>query len=215
MRRFVPLALILAACADPSKPTNGSDPQLPPSSLSNAPAQSGARVFRGETFFFYVVFDATTDLAVALNGRDGIPNCGEAFTVSQPAQFQDVVNPHDEILIQSLLRTDGAFVHLYAWDGVFPPDDEAFCAFVTGPRIARGRARLVNTDNDLLAFLRDPIRANSFGLTATGRVTMTSGGTRRLTVVSRIVAVPPHNCEPTPEDPCFARVSETSSIKLH
>jgi hypothetical protein len=60
----------------------------------------------------------------------------------------------------------------------------------------------VYTDNDLLSFERDPIRANSFGLTATGTVNMTAGGVRRITALSRIIAVSPD------------KVNETASIQL-
>lgn len=214
MRRFVPLALIIAACGDPSTQASSPDP-VSPLSLSNAPAQSGARVFRGTTFFIFVNFDAEEGLALVLNGRDGIPSCGESFTVSHPAQWQDVISPQDEILIQDLLRTDGAFAHLYAWNGVFPETDAEFCALVTGARIGRGRVRLVNTDNDLLAFLRDPIRTHSFGLAGSGRVDMSAGGTRGLTVVARFVVVPDQQCEPDPDAPqCPPKVNEVESIKL-
>jgi hypothetical protein len=190
-------ASLLTACADPGRPTESSSPPLSPPSLSNGASASGAMVVRGEAFFLYVIFDARTGMAVVLNGRDGIAGCGEPFTLSQPGRFQDVISPQDELLINELFKASGAFVHLYAWNGVFPPNDDAFCAFVTGPRIARGRAHLVYTDNDLLAFLRDPIRANSFGLAANGVVSLTSGGTARFNAVSRIVAVSPDKINET------------------
>jgi hypothetical protein len=201
-------AALLTACADPYKPADVSGGPLPPSSLSKAGSASGAMVVRGTAFFLYVIFDAQAGMAVVLNGRDGIAGCGEAFTLSRPGEFQDVISPQDELLIQELFKADGAFVHLYSWNGVFPPDDDAFCALVTGPRIARGRARLVYTDNDLLAFLRDPVRANSFGLSGNGVVGLTGGGTARFNTLSRIVGIPPQTAGQE------FRVNETARIGL-
>jgi hypothetical protein len=165
-------------------------------------------VVRGEAFFFYIIFDAKEGLAAVLNGRDGIGGCGEPSTLSRPGRFQHVISPQDELLINELFKADEAFVHLYAWDGIFPPDDDAFCALVTGPRLARGTAYLVNTDNDLTAFLRDPVRANAFGLAANGVVTFTGGGTAGFHAVSRIVGVPPHTADQE------LRIHETARIGL-
>ena len=201
-------ATLLTACTEPSRPNDGTTAPHAPFSPSAAGAASGAMVVRGEAFFLFVIFDAKNGLAAVLNGRDGIASCGEPFTVSRPGRFQDVISPQDESLIKELFKADGAFVHLYAWDGIFPPDDDAFCALVTGPRLARGRAHLVYTDNDLLAFLRDPVRANSFGLAGNGVVTLTAGGTARFNAVSRIVAVPPHTVDQE------FKVNETARIGL-
>lgn len=191
-------ATLMGGCSEPNKPTEGAGTRSPKSNFSNAPSQSGLRVVRGTSFFFFVVFDADHGMAAAINGRDGIANCGEPFTVSQPGRFQDVLNPSDEILVQELFKADAAFVHVYAWDGVPPPDDDAFCALLTGPRIARGRARLVSTDNDFFAFLRSmPIRADAFGFTAQGTVNLTAGGTARFNAVDRVVFFPPDQVKET------------------
>jgi hypothetical protein len=191
-------AALLAGCSDPGRPTDSTPTQAP--ALGLAAGSGGALVARGTSFFLYAVFDAKNRLAAVLNGRDGIPGCGEEFTLSRPGQYQDVVSPQDELLINEIFKADQAFVHLYAWDGSPIPDDDAFCAFVTGPRIARGTAHLVYTDSDLEAFLRDPTRADAFGLTGSGTVTMTAaagGGTRRIDVNDRITAVPGHGFSET------------------
>jgi len=128
---------------------------------------------------------------------DGFGGCGEPFTVIRPGDFQHVLTPADVLLIQELIRTKVIFVTVFAWEGqdVF----ENLCDFLmNGPRLARGTAHLVNTDNDLQAGLRDaPIRADAFGFTAEGTVELTGGGRAHYSSLSRFVFFPPDQLKVT------------------
>jgi hypothetical protein len=58
--------------------------------------------------------------------------------------------------------------------------------------------RLVATDNDANAFIRDvPIRADAFGFMAHGDVNLTAGGTARLSATDRFVFFPPDQVKET------------------
>jgi len=126
--------------------------------------------------------------------RDAFAFCGEPFTIFRPGQFQDVFTPADELLVQELFRAEGAFVTIYAWAGQnILETDDILCAFLLNqPRLARGTAHLVNTDNDLNAGSREaPIRADAFGFTAEGIVELTGGGRAHYSGFSRAVFFPP------------------------
>jgi hypothetical protein len=186
-------SLSAVACTEPT-PT-GSRP-----SLSSAPEASGPIVGRSSSGFFFAAFDAQHGLFAIHIGRDGFGFCGEPFTLFHPGQFQDVLTPPDELLIQELFRAEGAFVSIYAWDGQdILQTDEILCDFLlNGPRLARGTAHLVNTDNDLLAGLRnEPIRADAFGFTAEGTVELTGGGRAHYSALSRFVFFPPDQIKVT------------------
>jgi hypothetical protein len=150
-------------------------------------------VVRGTSAFLFLLFDFEHRLAAAHNARDGFRGlCGDVTTVFTPGEFQDILSPADEILVQELFKAEGAFVNVYPWDGVFPPTVEALCDFLHGTRLAQGTARLVNTDNDFFAFLRDaPIRADAFGFTAQGTVNLASGGQAQYNAALRFVFFPP------------------------
>src|SRR5262249_46978656 len=86
---------------------------------------------------------------------------------------------------------------VYAWagqdigvrvDGAVE-DDTKLCDFLlTGTPLARGTARVVGTDNNLLGV---PDRTDSFGFTAVGTLELTSGGLAHYTGSSRVVFFPP------------------------
>jgi len=181
-------SLSLVACTD-AGPTDARPAASGNStvSLSSAPEASGPIVVR---FTAGYVLIATFDLAdglVAIHGpRNAFLFCGESPTIFHPAQFQDVLSPADEDLVTELFRTE-AFVTVYLWEG---QDIEAdVCGFLLDtPKIARGTAHLLRTDNNLFGALSP--RANAFGYTAQGVLDLTGGGRAHYNAISRAVATP-------------------------
>jgi hypothetical protein len=143
-------------------------------------------VVRGSSGFFFFIFDAQHGMFALHIARDGFAFCGEPFTVFRPGQFQQVLSPADQLLVQQLFQAEGAFVTIYAWQGqdIFETD-EILCDFLlNGPRLAEGTARLVSTDNNL--FGSPTSRVNAFGFVAEGVVELTGGGAARYSGYSRL-----------------------------
>lgn len=181
------LTLTAVACTEPGPTESGLLPSGVPASMSNAPAASGSFVAR---FSAGYVLIATFDLAdglVAIHGaRNAFLFCGESPTIFHPAEFQQVLSPRDEELINELFRAD-AFVSVYPWEGQDIEVD--LCGFLLGtPKIARGTAHLLNTDNNRFGAVSQ--RGNAFGYTAQGVLDLTSGGQAHYNAIFRAVATP-------------------------
>ena len=191
MRWISPLTALalasLSAVACSEAGLTGSTPAAPGTALSlaDAPAASGPLVIRFEGGYAIMVsFDLADGLLAVYIARDGFVGCGESFTVFRPAQYEDVSNPLIQDLVNELFRAD-AFVTVYPWDG---QDIEADpCGFLLDtPKIARGMARLLRTDNNLFGAAAE--RANAFGFTAAGVLDLTGGGQAHYNAISRAVA---------------------------
>jgi hypothetical protein len=175
--RSVPLLAVLAlastACAE-AGPT-GSSPASSGSaaSLANAPAASGPLVVRFEGGYpITVTFDLADGLLAVFIARDGFAGCGEPFTIFRLAQYQQVSNPAVQDLISELFRTE-TFVTVYPWEGQDIEVDP--CGFLLNtPKVGRGTASVVRTDNNAAGV--EAQRANAFGYTAEGTLTLTGGG---------------------------------------
>jgi hypothetical protein len=175
------------ACTDsgttaPRSTTDGS--ALSPAS---APAASGPLVIRFESGYPIIAsFDLADGLLAVHIARDGFAGCGEPFTVFRPGLFQDVSSPTFQDLVTELFRAE-VFVTVYPWEG---QDIEADpCGFLLNtPRIARGTAHLLRTDNNLFGAAAP--RANAFGYAVEGLLELTAGGQAHYSTVSRGVAVP-------------------------
>lgn len=196
-------ALVLAslsafACTE-SSPT-GSSPVSPgpPLSLSSASPASGPIVIRSISGYFpFAILDASHGLFAIHLARNGFGFCGEPFTIFHPGQFQDVFIPANADLVHELFRAEGVFTSVYAWagqdigftlDGGFE-DEVKLCDFLlTATPLARGTARVVRTDNNLVGA---PDRMDTFGFTAEGTLELTSGGLAHYTGGSRVVFLPP------------------------
>ena len=197
------MALVLAslsafACTE-SSPT-GSSPVSPgsPLSLSSALPASGPIVIRSISGYFpFAILDASHGLFVIHLARNGFGFCGEPFTIFHPGQFQDVFIPANADLVHELFRAEGVFTSVYAWagqdigftlDGGFE-DEVKLCDFLlTATPLARGTARVVRTDNNLVGA---PDRMDTFGFTAEGTLTLNGGGSAHYNGSSRVVFVPP------------------------
>jgi hypothetical protein len=156
-------------------------------SAASAPAASGPLVVRFESGYALIAsFDLADGLLAVHIARDGFAGCAEPFTVFRPGLFQDVSSPTFQDLVNELFRAE-VFVTVYPWEG---QDIEADpCGFLLNtPKLARGSAHLVRTDNNLFGAAAP--RANAFGYTADGRVELTAGGLAHYSTVSRGVAVP-------------------------
>jgi hypothetical protein len=204
MRSPTPLmALVLAslsasACIESSPTGSSSASAGPPLSLSNAPSASGPIVIRSISGYFpLAILDASHGLFAIHIARNGFAFCGEPFTLFHPGQFQDVFNPANADLVHELFRAEGVFTSVYAWagqdigvrlDGGFE-DEAKLCDFLlTTTPLAQGTARVVRTDNNLLGV---PDRMDTFGFTAEGRLTLSSGGLAHYNGSSRVVLLPP------------------------
>jgi hypothetical protein len=192
MRSLWPLTALALASLSAVACTDGPTASGPvPSGLTvsklSAPDASGPLVVR---FTSAYVLIATFDLAdglLAIHGpRNAFLFCGESPTMFHPAQFQDVMSPADQDLVNELFRTE-AFVTIYPWEG---QDIEAdLCGFLLGtPKIATGTAHLLRTDNNLFGAVSG--RANAFGYRAEGILDLTGGGKAHYNAISRAVATP-------------------------
>lgn len=186
--RSVPLLAVLAlastACSE-AGPT-GSSPVSPGSavSLASAPAASGPLVVRFEGGYpITVTFDLADGLLAVFIARDGFAGCGEPFTIFRLAQYQQVSNPVVQDLMNELFRTE-AFVTVYPWEGEDIEVDP--CGFLLNtPKVGRGTAHVVRTDNNVVG--AEAQRANAFGYTAEGTLTLTGGGEAHFRVFFRSV----------------------------
>jgi hypothetical protein len=199
---------ILTACTQqnaPSEPAGGASSEI---EISNASPVSVADPHGGQIFLEIFPFgDAESGLAVALGSADAFPICGQSF---EEVLLWDILfigsRPDPEVndpflggrLIQALANGE-IFATVYEWNG-----EELGCDLVLNAQVvAHGTVHALLTDNDFNAFLRpEPIRADAFGVSVHGTVTLASGETARLNAVYRAVFFPPDV------------VKETSNIKL-
>jgi hypothetical protein len=164
--------------------------------LSDVPS-SAAIVERGGIFVELFPFaDPEAGLAVVLGSADAFPICGEIFEEVRLLGIQFIGSrPDPEVndpflggrLLQSLAKGE-IFATVYAWSG-----EALDCDFIlNGDVLAEGVVRVVQTDNDVNAFLREgPIRGNAFGTIVHGTVTLANGDLARLQAVFRAVFFPP------------------------
>ena len=181
------LALASTACSE-AGPT-GSSPASPGSaaSLASAPAASGPLVVRFENGYpIMATFDLADGLIAVFIARDGFAGCGEPFTIFRLAQYQQVFSPVVEDLINELFRTE-AFVTVYPWGGEDIEVDP--CGFLLNtPKVARGTAQVVRTDNNAVG--AEAQRANAVGYRVEGTLTLTGGGKARFLGFWRAAVTP-------------------------
>lgn len=182
---IVTASLACLACSETTAPRSEVDGTI--LSLASAPASSGPLVIRFESGYPIIAsFDLADGLVAVHIARDGFAGCGEPFTIFRPGLFQDVSSPTFQDLVTELFKAD-VFVTVYPWEGQDIEVDP--CGFLLNtPRIARGSAHLLRTDNNL--FGTAVPRANAFGYTVEGLLDLTAGGRAHYSTVSRGVAVP-------------------------
>jgi hypothetical protein len=197
-RLWLVAATLLTACTEENAPT---ETAISPSfSISNAPFHSGLHVERGAVFLEALpIFDPEAGLAVNVASADGPPFCQESteFFALLDVMFHGSRADPDlgGLLTQALFQGDGLLATVYSLEGEFTD----LCDFLlNGTRLAEGTVRVLSTDNDVSAFLRNlPIRADAFGFQVHGIVNLTSGGLARLTVIDRVVFFPPDQTKET------------------
>lgn len=170
-------------------------PQVGPSfNFSNGPANPGIVLRTDRNDFFFFVDDKSLLVAFGSTGDGPFP-CATS-TVLTPGDLQRIVRDPssgtdpDAFPELRLFVADELFMFVYDWTGMPNPFT---CDFIlNGPRIAEGTARLVNTDNDFFAFLRDDApRTNSFGWQAHGTLQdLLNGGQVRFSGHVRIAFRP-------------------------
>ena len=101
---------------------------------------------------------------------------------------------HSWVDALSSLGEGEIFATVYEWNG-----EELGCDLVLNAQVlAHGTVRALLTDNDFNAFLRpEPIRADAFGVSVQGIVTLASGGLARLNATDRVVFFPPDESKET------------------
>ena len=170
-----PTVLVLAVamalgCADqPTTPSTMTDGVglAPAFTFIKNPDNGNPHIYRFESDVFYLIFQfpsgpppaGTPDL-VAVHSTT--PDCGGGL---EPADIQQVIeNPDDPASgkIRELTLADP--INIFIVDLSQPGSCFGF------ELVASGEGKLVNTDNDVLVFLRDSNNANAFGFTAHGQL---------------------------------------------
>ena len=165
----------LAACTESADNT-----AFPVEAVFNESANSsGATIVRSEETFQLALYDAENQLLAFHNFRNAFPACGTPATEFRLADVMDVISGSDATLVHELFTAE-AFI--WVWHSTTGSIVQARC---TVP-IAKGVGKLVYTDNDLMAFLGDRARANSFGFTAQARLTDANGKEYHYNGISRV-----------------------------
>lgn len=167
--------LAFAACSDtPAAPeirSSSDAPALPGatpvvetlSGFLNGPESPGnSGVYRFQDVFVVVTTDPARDVFAVHAQADDLSLCGgdSGFELSD-IQFVE----NQETVIRMLLKLDDAPIFLYRLSDQEPD----FCRFLTENWVYQGTHSLVQTDNNLDAFLNNT-GANSFGWSARGTV---------------------------------------------
>lgn len=148
--------------------------------FANGPESPGPNVFRFKDGLGIFYADPERELS-AIHGGDVVEFCLTGGTTFPLVDIQEVKPKQNPDRIIQLLQADD--VETTVWP--FPSFD---CdLFTTTPPLATGTVDLVNTDNDLLVFLRDNNNANAFGFAAHGQLMRSNGRTAHFNGVSRIV----------------------------
>jgi hypothetical protein len=171
------VGVLLSGCADRS--TTG--PTLRPSfDFTNGPANPGPIVFRFKDVFGVFYADPVRGLS-AIHGGNVVEFCNTGGTAFQLVDIQHVLPPQEQGRIIELLK--GKDLETTVW-----PFVNFDCGlFTTITPLATGVVDLVNTDNDLLVFLRDTRNVNAYGFTAQGRLTRPSGAKASFNSVMKVV----------------------------
>jgi len=168
-------AAFLGSCGEPV----GHNLAPPLFNFTNGPASPGPNIIRSATMF--AVFHADNRRGVsAVYGTDVVQLClgNVAFDV---VSLQEITVPQEAGRFIDLIQ--GAAVTASVW-----PFTAFDCTlFLNTAPLATGLVDLVNTDNDLLVFLRDNTNANAFGFTAQGTLTRPSGARAHVNSVSKVV----------------------------
>jgi len=168
-------AAFLAGCGEPV----GHQLTAPSFNFTNAPPSSGPNIIRSATTF--AVFHADNLRGVsAVYGTDVVQLClgNVAFDV---VALQEITVPQEAGRFIDLIQ--GAALTASVW-----PFTAFDCTlFLNTAPLATGLVDLVNTDNDLLVFLRDNRNANAFGFTAQGTLTRPSGTRAHVNSVAKVV----------------------------
>ena len=162
------LAIVLTfGCTDqpltPSALSDGAAP-APAFNFLNNPDPGNNRIFRYEADLFLLIFQFPTSIPPAgtpdlVAVHTTTPDCGG---ILEPADFQEIVDPDDPIFNQIRQVVQADPINIFIVDLAQAGSCFGF------ELVASGTGKLVNTDNDVLVFLRENNNANAFGFTAQG-----------------------------------------------
>lgn len=135
------------------------------------PAQSGPHVFRGEFDGGYFWFYDLKRGYVAFIGIDLVAACETGINDSTWT-YQDNFPPSEEGLWMSIVKGDDVPTSVWPLDIL----NYDFCDYAAEFQpIAEGTSDVVQTDNDIQAWLFDHNRKNPYGLSAHGVLTAPDG----------------------------------------
>jgi hypothetical protein len=172
-------SILIATAALASGLTLGCDDQpapseppthLPPSFRTAQSESSGARVFRFDDVFFWVIVDAERGLTTVLGAtpEEHVAAC-QSGLIPEEASYQDVVRPGGVTKRQ----VKGAEMGVTIWAAASFDICGELSAF---PFFAAGTARVRYVDNDAFG---SQTRGNAFGVRAHGTVTILATGEER------------------------------------
>lgn len=135
------------------------------------PAQSGPHVFRGEGEGWWWWFFDLKRGYVAFIGVDLVAAC-ETGIVDSRWTYQDNYPPSEEGVWVSVVKGDDVPTSVWPLEIL----DYSFCDYALEfLPIAEGTSDVVQTDNDVEAYLYDHNRKNAYGLSAHGVLTAPDG----------------------------------------
>lgn len=144
--------------------------------FENAPAQSGFIVTRQDEIFGLVFGGFLyTDEKTGLTATYAVDN--EVFCAREPGAFDliptqlvDIPNPDNEDRLKVLQK---GLVTTTVYDGLYEPP---LCEFIAStPILAKGKAKMVHTDNDFFAFFRDNKNRNTATIRVFGEINKPTG----------------------------------------
>jgi hypothetical protein len=167
----VPLAILasvlMLGCGEQPAPSEPVTTPRPSFRTERNPDGPGARIFRFDDLFFFVIVDFQRGLTTVLGAtpEEHLAACQSGIPPEE-ASFKEVVRPGD---VHKFL-VKGAAMGVTIW----PAASGDICGeLMAVPFLAGGTARVRYTDNDVQV---SGTRANSYGVRAHGTVTSLASG---------------------------------------
>lgn len=168
------LPVVLAGCSEPMH----DEAAAPSLDFTNGPTSPGPYIIRSEGWFGYGHADYRRGVS-ATYGFDPVELCQGTYD-PELVPIQEIGVPQD---VDRFIALQRGPVSAQVW----PFTDFDCTLFLNNAPLATGLVQLVYTDNDFLAWLRDPTNQNAWGWTAGGTLTRPDGSQAELQAVIRLV----------------------------
>jgi hypothetical protein len=180
---FTGMSLLLGSCTD--RGAVGPDTPVAFGTAPTPPVQSG--IFRFHDTYIDAVADGKAGLIAVIGIRSSLAAFCDGLDDFNLADWQ--LKPHQLGEVTSLITMRDATIQVLALPAVSQGD---FCLDFAGqPVLYRGTGSVQRTDNNFTPTGTDGGRADSFGLTATGRLTdVIHGGTVQFSGGFRLLITP-------------------------